>query len=250
MSRDHQTLPRLFLDLPFADGAVLPLEREQMHYLVNVLRLEAGDLLKVFNGRDGEWLATLIQPTRKTAALGLREAFRPQTAGSDIWYCFAPLKHARLDYIVQKAVEMGASRILPVLTRRTQTQRIKDERMRANVIEAAEQCGILNIPSVEEAATLPELVGSWPGERLLVLCDEDGTHRQPTGSPRPAQGQDPERDPDRARRRLCRGGAGAAGPHRQPCHGCRLARASSGPIRQALPPWRLCRRCWGTGVRG
>ncbi len=189
MSRDHQTLPRLFLDLPFADGAVLPLEREQMHYLVNVLRLEAGDLLKVFNGKDGEWLATLIQPTRKTAALGLREAFRPQTTGSDIWYCFAPLKHARLDYIVQKAVEMGASRICPVLTRRTQSQRIKDERMRANVIEAAEQCGILTIPSVEEAVSLPELVGAWPKERLLVLCDEEAPLADPVAALAPHKGK-------------------------------------------------------------
>src|SRR5215213_6056425 len=127
--------PRLYVDQPLKDETV-PLAPEQLHYLRDVLRLSAGDNVLVFNGRDGEWRATLAL-AKKIGTLTVAEQVRPQTPPGDLHYCFAPLKHARLDYMVQKAVEMGASHLLPVLTQRTQVTRINSERMRANAIEAA-----------------------------------------------------------------------------------------------------------------
>ncbi len=146
MSRYDFRMPRLFVDAPLAEGAGIALERDQANYLVNVLRLRAGSDILIFNGRDGEWRAGLETTGKKTMRLAVAERVRAQTAPADLHYLFAPLKHARLDYMAQKAVEMGASRLQPVLTQHTQVQRINLERMRANAIEAAEQCGILSIP--------------------------------------------------------------------------------------------------------
>src|SRR5579859_2328272 len=124
--------PRLFVDADLREGASVALAREQSNYLGNVLRLSAGDVLLVFNGRDGEWEAS-IRGGRRPEALGITVQTRPQDSLSELAYVFAPLKHARLDYMVQKAVEMGASRLQPVLTRFTQVTRVNTERMRANV---------------------------------------------------------------------------------------------------------------------
>ena len=129
--------PRLFVDAPLESGATVALARDQSNYLGNVLRLSAGDGILVFNGRDGEWQAS-ITGRKRPDALQVERRTRPQDCQSDIAYVFAPLKHARLDYIVQKAVEMGVSSLQPVLTRFTQVSRINGDRMRANVIEAAE----------------------------------------------------------------------------------------------------------------
>ena len=179
MSRYDFAAQRLFVDAPLADGARIALSREQANYLLNVLRLGAGDSVIVFNGREGEWRAVLADTGRKAASLDVVEALRGQEAGPDIHYLFAPLKHARLDYMVQKAVEMGAARLRPVLTRRTQAQRVNLERMRANVIEAAEQCGILTLAEIEEPLSLEKTLAQWPQDRLLVFCDEDA----PMGDP-------------------------------------------------------------------
>ena len=163
--------PRLFVDAPLLTGAVVALERDQSNYLGNVLRLAAGDRILAFNGRDGEWQAE-IAGRKRPETLTIAHQTRPQDRLSDLTYAFAPLKHARLDYMVQKAVEMGASRLQPVMTRFTQVSRVNAERMRANVIEAAEQCGILSVAEV--AAPLPlerYLAGRDPG-RLLIFCDE------------------------------------------------------------------------------
>ena len=154
MSRYDFAAQRLYVDAPLADGARVTLSREQANYLLNVLRLAAGDSVIIFNGHEGEWRAVLADTGRKAASLDVVEGLRGQEAGPDIHYLFAPLKHARLDYMVQKAVEMGAARLRPVLTRRTQAQRVNLERMRANVIEAAEQCGILTLAEIEEPLSL------------------------------------------------------------------------------------------------
>ena len=163
--------PRLFVDAPLSAGQTVPLERNQSNYLGNVLRLAAGEQVLVFNGRDGEWQAQLAGRKRPDS-LEILAQRRPQDQLPDIAYVFAPLKHARLDYMVQKAVEMGAAKLQPVLTRFTQVSRVNSERMRANVIEAAEQCGILSLADVAEPMPLDRFLSQRQPERLLVFCDE------------------------------------------------------------------------------
>ncbi|MCA0424284.1 MAG: 16S rRNA (uracil(1498)-N(3))-methyltransferase [Proteobacteria bacterium] len=173
------TAPRLFMDAPMMAGARLTLTREQANYLLNVLRLGEKDLFHVFNGRDGEWRARLSGGTRKAPEILLEDLARPQTTSGDIWYLFAPLKAARLDYMVQKAVEMGASRLVPVMTHRTVASRVNRDRMRANVIEAAEQCGILSVADVAEEAPLSRALAGLPAGRTLIFCDEDAPLADP-----------------------------------------------------------------------
>jgi 16S rRNA (uracil1498-N3)-methyltransferase len=163
--------PRLFVDAALAAGQTVALERGQSNYLGNVLRLAAGETILAFNGRDGEWQAS-IRGRKRPDSLEILAQTRPQDRLSDLTYVFAPLKHARLDYMVQKAVEMGASSLQPVLTRFTQVSRVNGERMRANVIEAAEQCGILSIADVNEPVALDRYLSARKGPRLLVFCDE------------------------------------------------------------------------------
>jgi len=163
--------PRLYVDAPLGEGRTVELEREQSNYLGNVLRLSAGDTVLVFNGRDGEWRAS-ITGRKRPDSLTVGNRTRSQDRLPDLAYVFAPLKHARLDYMVQKAVEMGASRLQPVLTRFTQVSRVNGERMRANVIEAAEQCGILSIATVAEPVPLERYLAGRDSERLLAFCDE------------------------------------------------------------------------------
>ncbi|SON54592.1 Ribosomal RNA small subunit methyltransferase E [Hartmannibacter diazotrophicus] len=175
MAHSDFRTPRLFLDAPLQPGATLPLAREQANYLLNVLRLKSGDAVLVFNGRDGEFRARIEASGRKSADLVAEEQTRPQPPAPDLLYLFAPLKHARLDYMVQKAVEMGVGRLQPVMTHHTQASRVNLDRMRANVIEAAEQCGVLHVPEVEEDVALVRLLDDWeasePGRRL-IFCDE------------------------------------------------------------------------------
>jgi 16S rRNA (uracil1498-N3)-methyltransferase len=163
--------PRLFVDAPLHEGQSVELERDQSNYLGNVLRLAAGDTILVFNGRDGEWQAQ-IAGRKRPDSLTVESRTRPQDRLPDLAYVFAPLKHARLDYMVQKAVEMGASSLQPVLTRFTQVSRVNGERMRANVIEAAEQCGILSLAEVADPTPLDRFLAARNPERLLVFCDE------------------------------------------------------------------------------
>jgi 16S rRNA (uracil1498-N3)-methyltransferase len=163
--------PRLFVDADLEGGASVELTREQSNYLGNVLRLSAGDTVLIFNGRDGEWQAS-IHGRKRPDALEVAARTRVQDSLPELAYIFAPLKHARLDYMVQKAVEMGVSSLQPVLTRFTQVSRVNSERMRANVIEAAEQCGILAIAHVAEPVTFDRFVANRASGRLLVFCDE------------------------------------------------------------------------------
>jgi 16S rRNA (uracil1498-N3)-methyltransferase len=163
--------PRLFVDAALSAGETVALERSQSNYLGNVLRLSEGDTILVFNGRDGEWQAA-IGGRKRPDSLEIVTQTRRQDRLPDLAYIFAPLKHARLDYMVQKAVEMGASSLQPVLTRFTQVARVNGERMRANVIEAAEQCGILSLATVSEPMALDRYLSQRDGARLLVFCDE------------------------------------------------------------------------------
>ena len=163
--------PRLFVDAALREGARIALERNQSNYLGNVLRLSAGETILVFNGHDGEWRAE-IEGRKRPDALSIVARTRPQDRLPDIAYVFAPLKHARLDYMVQKAVEMGASALLPVLTRHTQVSRVNVERMRSNVVEAAEQCGILSLAAVAAPVAFDRFLEKRETSRLLVFCDE------------------------------------------------------------------------------
>ncbi|MCC7250878.1 16S rRNA (uracil(1498)-N(3))-methyltransferase [Hyphomicrobium sp.] len=166
------TSQRLFVAHPLAAGAKIPCTPEQARYLRGVLRLGAGDEILVFNGRDGEWRARLAEAGKRDAVLDIADLVRAQADGPDLHYLFAPLKRARLDYMVQKATEMGVARLVPVLTRHTVAERVNLERMRANAIEAAEQCGILRVPDVAEPVKLKALLENWDPSRALIFCDE------------------------------------------------------------------------------
>ena len=164
---------RLFIDAPLKAGATLTLDRDQTHYLATVMRVRAGTLLALFNGRDGEWLAEVQEVSRKAATLQLLDQRRPQQAEPDLWLAFAPIKKARLDFMAQKATELGVSHLLPVMTEYTVAERVKLERLKANAREAAEQCGRLNVPQCREPGDLQSLLDAWPADRLLMFCDED-----------------------------------------------------------------------------
>jgi 16S rRNA (uracil1498-N3)-methyltransferase len=194
MARYDFRTPRLYVDAPLTAGMTVPLDAAQTNYLVNVLRLRDGAAVLAFNGRDGEWRTRLAVKARKAAGLAIEEQTRGQSTPTDLHYLFAPLKQARLDYMVQKAVEMGASRLQPVITRHTQAARVNVKRMQANAIEAAEQCGILNLPEIGEPVALAQAIAGMAPSRLLVFCDEDAEIADPVAAlaaRRPAQGSPP-----------------------------------------------------------
>ena len=170
---------RLFVTAKLEPGATVALGKDQAHYLGNVLRLKQGDNLLLFNGGDGEWWAELGAIGKKQAEVRLDHQTRPQEDGPDLHYLFAPLKRARLDYIVQKATELGASALRPVITRHTVAERVKSERLLANAIEAAEQCGILRVPEIVEPEKLAKLLDRWDEGRRLVFADEQAPHVSP-----------------------------------------------------------------------
>lgn len=182
MPRSHKTLPRLFVEAPLSTGASLELGREQTNYVLTVMRMKAGEALVLFNGRDGAWMARIADAHRKGAVLEVVVQTQHQTPKSDLWLGFAPLKTGRLDYLVQKATEMGAGVIQPVITKFTQVQKLKTEKLVANVIEAAEQCEVLTVPEVGPEVALTELVTHWQqsqGLRRLIFCDEGAQTHSP-----------------------------------------------------------------------
>ncbi len=190
MPRYDFRIPRLYVGEPLAAGGEVSFDRGQTNYLVNVLRLGRGDTVLLFNGRDGEWQAVLSTAAKRTVVAALRTCVRKQPPSDDLHFLFAPLKHARLDYLVQKAVEMGASLLQPVITRHTQVARLNLDRMQANVIEAAQQCGILQLPGVAEPLPLDRAIDDL--DRLLIFCDEDADVMDPVaalGAARPGRGQ-------------------------------------------------------------
>jgi 16S rRNA (uracil1498-N3)-methyltransferase len=190
MPRYDFRTPRLFVDAPLASGGKIVLDRNQANYLRNVLRLGQDDSVLLFNGHDGEWQASLLSSGKRTVSAAIRSQLRAQPPSEDLHFLFAPLKHARLDYMVQKAVEMGVSLLQPVITHHTQVARINLERMRANVIEAAEQCGVLAVPMVADPIPFDRIADD--DDRLLVFCDESAEVKDPIAALGAAR-LDPER---------------------------------------------------------
>jgi 16S rRNA (uracil1498-N3)-methyltransferase len=175
---------RLFVEQPLEQGLDVVCSRAQANYLLNVMRLGDGAQILVFDGTTGEWRASVSRQKRSDCTLHVLDRVRPQEDGPDVHYLFAPVKRARLDFMVQKATELGVAALCPVLTSRTDVQRVKFERMRANVIEAAEQCGVLRIPQVFEPVSFDKLLDGWDPARHIIYCDEEA----PVSSPLDALG--------------------------------------------------------------
>ncbi|MEQ8603025.1 MAG: 16S rRNA (uracil(1498)-N(3))-methyltransferase [Marivibrio sp.] len=184
---------RLFVEQDLNAGAVVGASADQAHYLRSVLRMKGGEPVLLFNGRDGEWSARIDGLGKGWASLKVLEKRRDQTASPDLWLLFAPIKRARHDFLIQKATELGCARISPVLTRRTQVERVKDERLRANAIEAAEQCERLEAPQVDAPRKLQDWLDAWPADRRLLVAAESGD------APPLAEALAAEPDPDRPR---------------------------------------------------
>src|SRR5476649_368656 len=169
------SLSRLFVEAGLGAGVEAQLDEAQAHYLRNVMRRADGASLSLFNGRDGEWLATLSMRGKKGAVALVAEQLRAQAAEPDLWLCFAPVKRARIDYIAEKATELGVSVLQPILTQHTIVERVNVERLRANAIEAAEQTERLSVPEVRATVGLAHLLVGWPVGRHLLMCDETGS---------------------------------------------------------------------------
>ena len=192
MPRSHSSLQRLYVEPDLAAGAALTLNKEQSLYLAAVLRKSVGDAVVLFNGRDGAWLCRLTGDSKKSVTLEVIEQIAVQTPVSDLWYGFAPLKNERLDYVIQKAVEMGVGIIQPVSTQYTQVHRLKAERLAANAIEAAEQCEVLSVPVIAAETSLERLLDSWTeihADRKLIFADEGATSASPIAVLDNLQGQ-------------------------------------------------------------
>ncbi|WP_029002355.1 16S rRNA (uracil(1498)-N(3))-methyltransferase [Azorhizobium doebereinerae] len=180
---------RLFVREDLAEEALVSLPPEPAHYVANVIRLPVGGAILLFNGRDGEWRAARIAGAKKEVRLAVGARTRAQPPASSLTYAFAPLKHARLDYVVQKAVEMGAGVLAPVLTQHTQVSRVNVERMEANAVEAAEQCGILALPQVRPPQGLAAFLAALPADQALVFCDEAAPVADPVAALAPLKGR-------------------------------------------------------------
>ena len=165
---------RLFMDAPLGAGVAVPLDEGQAHYLIHVMRAKVGGRVALFNGRDGDWLAEIASVAKRGVILNGLSQTRMQAGEPDVWLCFAPVKKTPSDYLVQKATELGASALWPIFTARTIVSRINQERLRANVVEAAEQSGRLTLPAIHEAASLDKMLAAWPRERRIYFCDEGG----------------------------------------------------------------------------
>ncbi len=192
MPRTHASLQRVFVEADLAQGVALTLNKEQSLYLAAVLRKSVGDEVVLFNGRDGAWLCRLTSDSKKSVTLEAVEQIAPQSPPSDLWYGFAPLKNERLDYVIQKAVEMGAGIIQPVQTQYTQVHRLKMERLAANAVEAAEQCEVLNVPVIAAETSLAALLDSWAdhhGTRQLIFADEGEASASPVDALQQLAGQ-------------------------------------------------------------
>jgi 16S rRNA (uracil1498-N3)-methyltransferase len=170
-------LTRLFVTDRLEPGATPGLEEGQEHYLLHVLRARIGDRLLLFNGRDGEWRAEITRLGKRAVTLSVRDRTAAQADVPDVWLVFAPVKKIPADYLVQKATELGAAKLQPILTRRTIVSRVNPQRLRANAVEAAEQSGRLSVPEIGQTMALERLLASWPGERRIFFCDEGGDAR-------------------------------------------------------------------------
>ncbi|RWE52961.1 16S rRNA (uracil(1498)-N(3))-methyltransferase [Mesorhizobium sp.] len=187
--RANYKMQRLFVPNDLGPGIEFEASPQQGHYLMHVLRLGEGAEILLFNGRDGEWSAAIAAKSKKAVRLKVLALQRPQPPLPNLIYCFAPLKQGRLEYLAQKAVEMGAGVLQPVITQHTQVAKPGIARLRANVVEAAEQCGILAVPDLREAEKFERLLAGWDKERRLIFCDEDAS----TNNPLPALQAVPEK---------------------------------------------------------
>lgn len=179
---------RLYVTADLGEGVALTLDEGQTHYLLHVLRAQAGNFVSLFNGRDGEWLGEVTTVAKRGAGVVCRKQTRPQVSVPDVWLAFAPVKKTPSDYLVQKATELGVSVLQPVFTRRTIVSRINEDRMAANAIEAAEQSDRLTVPEIREAVSFDKLLASWPAERRLLFCDEGGDTKALTQAARESRG--------------------------------------------------------------
>lgn len=166
--------PRLFVDEVLAEAMPLALPAAQSHYLAGVMRLKAGDTLRLFDDRSGEWAACVTEVGRKSVRVTIERRLAPRETVPDLWLCAAPIKRGRIDWVAEKACELGVARLLPVLTRRTVVDKLNLERLRAHMIEAAEQCGRTALPELDQPVALAKLLDDWPDDRQLVFCDEEG----------------------------------------------------------------------------
>lgn len=166
--------PRLFVDQPLGPGQAFALPPAQSHYLSGVMRLKSGDSLQLFDDRTGEWAATVEDAGRKAVRVAIGRQIAPREAVPDLWLCAAPIKRGRIDWVAEKACELGVARLVPVLTRRTVVDKLNLDRLRAHMIEAAEQCGRTALPAIDEPVALAKLLGDWPADRQLIFCDETG----------------------------------------------------------------------------
>ena len=164
---------RLYIDAPLTAGQTVTLDRDHSHYLVNVLRMSAGEEVLVFNGRDGEWCATIIDAHKKSAVLTADHQTREQTATPSLMLVFAPIKKARIDFIAEKATELGVGILQPVMTDYTQVSRVNTDRLHANAVEAAEQTGRMTLMQINTPISLTTLLEDWPSSRHIIFCDED-----------------------------------------------------------------------------
>ncbi|MBD8679727.1 16S rRNA (uracil(1498)-N(3))-methyltransferase [Sphingomonas sp. CFBP 13720] len=169
-----ESTPRLYVDVPLAAGVRVPLDGPQAHYLIAVMRMKDGDPVKLFDDRTGEWVARAADIRKRDLVLEVGEHLRPREPVPDLWLCVAPIKKGRIDWTIEKACELGVDRIVPVLTRRSVVDRLNLDRLRAHLVEAAEQCGRTALPTIVEPVKLPALLGSWPTGRALFFADETG----------------------------------------------------------------------------
>ena len=167
-----QAKVRLYVDHPLGQGQTVSLDRDQAHYLFGVMRMGEGDHVALFNGRDGEYAARVIEAGKRKGVLECLEQSRPLHMPPDLWLCFAPIKKARTDFIVEKAAEMGAALIQPMSTEFTNSERIRRDRLQAHAIEAAEQCGGTYVPEVVDLMRMDKLLDAWPDDRQIMFCDE------------------------------------------------------------------------------
>lgn len=172
MSEKLNAKIRLFVDHPLGEGQSVPLNKDQSHYLFAVMRLSVGAMVLLFNGQDGEWLANVTVANKRNGELQALRQTRPLQMPPDVWLLFAPIKKARTDFIVEKAAEMGAARILPVSTEYTNSDRVRQDRLQAHAVEAAEQCGGTYVPDVADLQKLDRVLADWPAGRQLMFCDE------------------------------------------------------------------------------
>ncbi len=166
--------PRLFVDLPLGPDAAPMIDGPAAHYLLNVMRMKAGDPILLFDNINGEWLAVVADSAKRQLTLRIERQMRAIEQVPDLWLCFAPVKKARLDWIIEKATELGVARLQPVITERTIVERVKSERLEAQIIEACEQCGRTALPTLAEPVKLPQLLKDWPTGRVLLFADEAG----------------------------------------------------------------------------